>query len=167
MLTTIIFAVTHGCGPEMDSNGAVPLGQKSIEETIIRGIDAASKVRLPNSVFGLPAPTLESLPKLAVGSSGSGRSLLRVSEHETDQVPPGSAAVYWESARPVIDPAEARVLNSMLDALRLSVSPESVESLASPRAFKVSRVSNEDAVDPKAEAQQAIYASIQSTFTGI
>ncbi len=167
MLTTIIFAVTHGCGPEMGAFDSVPPGQKSIEEAIIRGIDAAAKVKLPNSVFGFPAPALDALPSFSFGTVGAGKSLLRVSEHQTDQVPPGSAAVYWESGRPVIDPTEARVLNSMLDALRLSVAPQSVESIGSPRAFKVSRVSNEDAVDPKEEAQQSIYASIQSTLTGI
>lgn len=163
MLTTLIFAVSHGCP---DTTAVVP-AQQSIEEAIIRGIDVASKAKLPKQPFTLPMPALERVPVVTFGQAGAGRSLLRVSEHETNQVPAGAAAVYWESGRPVIDSNEARVLNSMLDALRLSVTPESVESLSSPRAFKVSRVSNEDAVDPKDEAQQAIYASIQSTISGI
>lgn len=174
MLTTIIFAVTYGCSPEPGASaGLVPgqqPGQLSMEKAIFRGVElAASQATLPRSVtsrsnalsfrpFGAGQPFTTSLPQ--------GRSLLRVSEHQTTEVPAGTAAVYYESGRPV-DSIEETVLSSMLDALKLSIKPESIDSISSPRAFKVSRVSNEDAVNPKDEAKQAIYASIQSTISGI
>jgi hypothetical protein len=95
-------------------------------------------------------------------------SILKVSEEAAKDVPTGMAAIYLESARPVLDDREARTLDSMLSALRLSVEPQAIEKpTASPRAFKVSTVRNDDAVDPKEEAQQSIYASIQSTVIGI
>lgn len=169
MLTTIIFAVTHGCGPDSGSLTDAVQSQISIEAAAGRGIEIALRQGPSGQSASRPVAPVraqDALPPFIVPGV-QGKSLLRVSEHTTTEIPEGSAAVYWESGRPVIDSVEARVLNSMLDALRLCVTPEAPDRKVGSRAFKVSRVSNEDSVNPQEEAKQSIYASIQSTVAGI
>lgn len=168
MLSTLIFAVSHGCP---DVNSAVPISpnKQAIEEAIVRGLDLVNQ-----SLPGLPvgtrsgrtAQTPEGQVSFSIFQPGA-RSLLKVSEHETKEVPAGLSAVFWESGKPTINSNEARVLKSMLDALELSVNMESPEAKAGPRAFKVSPVSHAAPVNPKDEADQMIYSSIQSTVVGI
>ncbi len=162
MLTTIIFTVTCGGDSFTSPTHSIVQRHQSIEDDIIRRsesvISRSSSGQSPSR--STPGPQLD-------GPVSLGRSLLRVSEHETSAVPAGTAAVYWESGRPIIDSDEARVLNSMLDALSLSATPEAYSSRPGSRAFKISRVSNEDAVNPRDEASQSIYSSIHSTISGI
>lgn len=164
MLTTLMLTIVCAGCPEPPVAPTTPQEAAISQAVLKQSSSEAQKVadfRVMQAVAPIKTQGLE-IRRSAIPS------ILRVSEETAKDVPTGMAAIYLESTRPVLDDREARTLDSMLTALRLSVDPQAVEKLKnSPRAFKVSTVRNDDAVDPKDEAQQCIYASIQSSMIGI
>lgn len=165
MLTTLLLSIACAECPELPEAPLSPQ-RAAVTRAVLNqagsDLQKAAELKIVEAIA----------PLRAQPGSSSGRSsypsILKVSEETAKDVPSGSAAVYLESGRPVLDDREAQTLKCMLMALRLSVEPQEVEPLAtSPRAFKVSTVRNDNAVDPKDEAQQSIYASIQSSMIGI
>lgn len=164
MLTTLLLTIAYTGCPEKPEP---PVQPKEIAVT--QAILSQARMEVEQSFHEKPVKAVDPVKAFSFSvARNSTPSILRVSEETASDVPSGMAAIYLESNRPTLDAREVRTLDSMLTALRLSVDPQAVENLSGPpRAFKVSTVANEDAVDPKDEAQQSIYSSIQSTMLGI
>lgn len=163
MLTTLMFSIAAADSHHSQAISAREL-ELSIKKAVERGMAAVEEVRAAQIAPKAAAQTSE----FSFVLRRQPPSILQVSEQAAEEVPTGMAAVYLESNRPVLSQQESVTLHSMLNALKLSQDPKIVEQpSATPRAFKVTTVANEDAVDPKDASQQAIYASIQSSVMGI
>jgi len=163
MLTTLMFSIAAS-----DSAHAVPQSARELEVRAAKGVGRSISIvdEVTRDVIA-PMPTTQS-SEFSFVLRRQPPSILKVSEQAAEEVPTGMAAVYLESNRPILSQQESVTLHSMLNALKLSQDPKIVELPSStPRAFKVTTVDNEDAVDPKDASQQAIYSSIQSSFMGI
>lgn len=163
MLTTLMFSIAAA-----DSDPSKLISVRELELSVKKAVG--------RSLAGIDEVRAAELAPLMTSQSGEFSfvlrrqppSILKVSEQAAEEVPTGMAAVYLESNRPVLSQQESVTLHSMLNALKLSQDPKIVELPSStPRAFKVTTVANEVAVDPKDASQQAIYSSIQSSVMGI
>lgn len=163
MLTTLMFSIAAA---DADPPKAVSVRERdlSLKKVVGRSLAIVDEVMAPDA-----GPKVSGLStKFDFVLMRQSPSILKVSEQAAEEVPTGMAAVYLESNRPVLSQQESVSLHSMLNALKLSQDPKVVEQPSSaPRAFKVTTVANEDAVDPRDASQQAISASIQSSVLGI